>query len=274
MRTLLLSLFLSGTLLANSSGAFAVEHPSTQPPQPPQPTQVPVIIYHHLAPEPEVGNPSVVTTAEFQQQMAWLQAAGFQPITTGELGAWLEQQAPLPPRPVLVSFDDGYQSNYELAYPILKEMHWKATLFLVTSKVGRTPGKYPYVTWEQLTEMTQSQVFEVQAHAHNGHQEIDGTPAYILWSEEEIRQDLQAIQQELTSHNLPAATALAYPYGAYDAETIQAATTVGLKWAFTGGYNFVRQGDAPLTLKRLSVTPGYDQCHFLALVTGEPAQCQ
>lgn len=275
------SLLLSSTLFA-SSGGLAVAQPtavadttqSTVVEAVPQPTQVPVIIYHHLAPVPEEGNPSVLTTAEFGQQMAWLQAAGFQPIDTKELAAWLEGKGTLPQRPVLVTFDDGYQSNYELAHPILRQMNWKATLFLVTSKVGRTPGKYPYVTWEQLAEMTQSQVWEVQAHAHDGHREIESIPAYLFWSAAEIQQDLQAIQQELTSHQLPAATALAYPYGAYDAETLQAASAVGLKLAFTGGYSYVRQGDEPLTLKRLSVTPGFTQCHFLAMVSGEPAPCQ
>lgn len=238
------------------------------------PSQVPILLYHHLAQKPEAGNGAVIAIREFQSQMEWLRSNGYRAITTEQLGAWLSGKGRLPARPVLITFDDGYRSNYEHGYPVLKRLRLKATLFLVTSKVGRQPGKYPYVTWSQLREMTKNGVFEVQAHTHDGHHEIDDRPALLTWTAAEIQADLRLLQRELAEHNLPAATALAYPFGAHDAEVDGAIAADGIPLGFSGEPGYVRKGDNPYALKRLTIYPGMSACRFRETMLGRPQDCE
>ena len=77
-------------------------------------------MYHHL--EDNINNTTVISPKSFENQMKLLKMEGYQAISAQQLYDYLNDQAPLPQKPVLITFDDGYFSNYEKAYPILKNM--------------------------------------------------------------------------------------------------------------------------------------------------------
>lgn len=233
--------------------------------------RVPVLLYHHLEPGADGSNGAIISTEEFAAQMAWLKANGFTTITTAQLLAWLEDGEPLPDRPVMVTFDDGYRSNYLHAYPVLQQHGFSGVIFMVTGLAGQKVGRLEYLTWEDMHAMTASGVIEIQAHSHDGHRNIDGQPALVHWSEEEILADWQLLSEALAAAELPPATAYAYPFGAHDEECIDALRKAGVKLGFTVHHGHVAQDHDPLRLNRLVVYPGMDECAFARLVTGRAA---
>jgi peptidoglycan/xylan/chitin deacetylase (PgdA/CDA1 family) len=101
-------------------------------------SKVPVLCYHHLV--DDVGhrwehNNSVVTIAEFATQMAYLEREGYYPLTIDEFSGFLGGKKKLPAKSVLITFDDGYASNYWYAYPILARHKMKAVIFVLGSRI-------------------------------------------------------------------------------------------------------------------------------------------
>src|SRR5262249_24903450 len=86
-------------------------------------TQVPILMYHHVSPLPTTDRLDfglTVTAANFQQQMNFLANSGYHPVTLTDLFDHLYYQMLLPARPIVITFDDGYEDNYLYAFPILK----------------------------------------------------------------------------------------------------------------------------------------------------------
>jgi len=169
---------------------------------------VPVFVYHFVGRETlERNGRSVsrfnVTAADFEAQLALLQALGYHPVTVGEIAAALDGKATLPERPVALTFDDGWQEQYDVAFPILQRYGMRATFFVNTSFIG-----YPrFMTWEELAEMRDAGM-EIASHGrkHINLASADDRDAWreIAWSRERLEEELG-----LT------VVSFAYPYGGY-----------------------------------------------------------
>ena len=121
-------------------GSTAAETAGTEKPS------VPVLMYHHLLKRAEntryQGNDIVTYVEDFEQQLAWLKSNGFVSISTAQLEAYLYDNGPLPAKPVMITFDDGYLSNYIYGYPLLSQYGFTAVIFSVTGKIGETPETF------------------------------------------------------------------------------------------------------------------------------------
>jgi len=124
---------------------------------------IPVLLYHRLTPS---INGYGVAPADFEAQMQRLHDVGFQAISLEQYVRFIRgEPVDLPQRPVLITFDDGYVSSYEVADPILAAYGWQATIYIPTSVVG-TPGR---LTWAQLRQMYASGRWQIDEHAGDGH---------------------------------------------------------------------------------------------------------
>lgn len=245
----------------------AVGGPATAPPQ-----RVPVLLYHHLDPGADGTNGAIITPAAFEAQMAWLAEHGYTAIDTRDLAAWLLAGGSLPARPVLITFDDGYRSVYQYVYPVLRKYGLKMTLFLTGSKVGTRPGLYDYITWDEIREMREAGYLDLQSHTFNAHYFVSGQAVLTAWDREQIRADSAQLARAFQEHGIAPPKAYAYPYGAYDAEVIEAIAADGFQLGFTVARGLVERGSAPLMLPRLTVYPWTPFCAFQAMVTGaDPA---
>lgn len=148
---------------------------------------------------------------------------------------------------VVITFDDGYASNYEYAYPILKKYHFRAVQFPLTSCIAKTTCWVPRLTWEMMGEA--SDVFEFHSHSHSLHHYIDGKPAMLAKDPETIIADLRHSRELLDCF------AFAYPFGAYSNKTISLLKQTGYSMALTIQPGYVRLGDDPFQLKRLGAYP-------------------
>ena len=201
----------------------------------PDTATIPVLMYHHFAPDPG-GKVTVLPTETFARQMRLLRAEGFHPISFADLVAYVRQGTPLPSDPVLITMDDGYLSNYTEAFPILRELQFPATIFAIGCSVGHTEfyketdhPLTPHFGAEEMRVMRDSGLISVQSHTFDMHQveefetaEIVRTDVLPLENERQedyaaaLREDVR-LQNELFERcGLPAPTILAFPGGYHD----------------------------------------------------------
>ena len=132
--------------------------------------KIPIFVYHHIvADEKDVLNSAILSLERFTNDMRYINENGYNAITFDDLIAFKEGRADLPQKPVIVTFDDGYSSNYELAYPVLKELNIKATICIIGSYVGMSENMFPHFTWAQAKEMYESGLISIQSHTYDMH---------------------------------------------------------------------------------------------------------
>ncbi len=108
---------------------------------------VPVLAYLKLA--GEKSGRLVVPRSAFERQMKFLRDNGYHPVSIDRLMDYLEMKSGLPPKAVVITFDNGWRSVYDIAYPILKKYGFPATVFIYTDFIGAPKA----LTWKQLREM-------------------------------------------------------------------------------------------------------------------------
>lgn len=141
-------------------------------PAPEKSGRVAVIIYHHLAPPSErPEEPGVITPDRFESHLKMLRAEGYNLISAAQFGAFLDGRQALPDRSVLITFDDGYASNYHLGLPLLQKYQAPALVFPVM-KYFDTDGKgaySPHLTREHAAAMLASGLVAFGSHTYDGH---------------------------------------------------------------------------------------------------------
>ena len=116
--------------------------------------RVPILVYHSIAAHRAGQNGEQreldVDTTLFRTQMSYLAAHGYQVISFPALVDALERGTGVPPRSVVITFDDGWETQYAVAFPILRQLHFTATFFIFSQPIGVDPG---YMTWAQIKEL-------------------------------------------------------------------------------------------------------------------------
>lgn len=144
--------------------------PDPEPEPQPEPPAVEnhtlyILMYHHMVEDGQNYNTWTITTGRFREDLQWLADNGYTCLLPSQLAAG----EPLPEKAVLITFDDGYASNYQLAFPILREFGAKAVISLITQHIeDRDPE---FLTWDMCREMAASGLVEFGSHTCSAHQE-------------------------------------------------------------------------------------------------------
>ncbi|MEA3249046.1 MAG: polysaccharide deacetylase family protein [Patescibacteria group bacterium] len=191
----------------------------TLPVEIPEEVTVPILVYHHIR-EPKAGLSAAdrqyeVTPEVFEAQLAYLQEEGFESIPISDIAAAFSEGKPLPERPVVITFDDGRDTQYTEALPLLKEYGFTATFFVFTNAPNR-PG---YVTWEQLAEMRDAGM-EIGSHTVYH-------PFLTKSSDEELISELQGSRATIQEKLGVPGDVLAYPFGLHDERVLAAVWEAG-----------------------------------------------
>ena len=139
--------------------------------------RVPILMYHHLA---ETGASGSTISAEvFESHIKALSDAGYNAVSFADLSDYVSNGAPLPKRPVIITFDDGYMSVYEMAFPILQKYGMKATAFIIGIHHGSKVYKgrsylpiTPHFGDAEADIMSASGIFSIQSHSFDMHHYI------------------------------------------------------------------------------------------------------
>ncbi len=217
---------------------------------------IPVLMYHHLLEgeeNPYEDNSAVLPVEIFRKHMALLHKKGYYTVGLDELEKFVRGEINLPKRSVLITFDDGYKSNCEYAYPILKKYGFKAAIFLISGwntdeVVSFDANELQYLSWTEIENSRD--VFEYASHTHDLHKLDENGQGYLITEPlDEIRQDLE------TSMRILDTAYLAYPYGHYNEETLKVLEELGYRMAFTVKAGRVKPGDPLLELNRYPIFP-------------------
>jgi peptidoglycan/xylan/chitin deacetylase (PgdA/CDA1 family) len=208
---------------------------------------VPILVYHNLGPQSK--GRLVLGVEAFAEQMRYLGREGYRVVTLAEFVEWLQLRRQLPRKSVVLTFDDGYRSFREHAYPVLKELGFPATLFVYTDYVGASRNA---LAWEDLRSLV-AEGFDVQAHSktHGDLRRAAGeTDAqYARRMQAELADPPKLFQRQL-GRGVPF---LAYPYGRVDEGLLARVREQGYTAAFTvrreSNASFVR----PLQISRSQI---------------------
>lgn len=221
---------------------------------------IPVITYHHILRDEEntrFRHTSTTTSVRaFSNQMTWLRDMGYTTLTMYQLDDYVHNRANLPGRAVVITFDDGLKSVSRYAYPILKQYGFKATAFIISSRIKRHPQKWApkslqFMSVSELEEI--KDVFDFQSHTHFLHR-VDGyrRPILLSRSYHNILFDFERSRRALAQFN-PHVLFLSYPFGGYNVTAVKAAKDAGFQLAVTTVKGKVKPGDNPMLLKRLYI---------------------
>lgn len=140
-------------------------------------TKIPILMYHDLTTDEDDTDSMTITIERFEEDMAFLSLYGYTPLLAEDLVAISSGEMEMPSRPVMITFDDGYATNYTLGYPIIEEYGMKATVSVITSHMKDDEGNgYPdSLHWTQIQALYESGIIDIGLHTHRLHnEEIDG----------------------------------------------------------------------------------------------------
>ena len=195
--------------------------------------------------------PLFITLEQFAEQMAYLAENNYHTLTLSELEHHHYDNAALPEKSVLLTFDDCFQSIGLYAYPILKKHGFHAAAFVVSGWLNAqskrfTPEQSVCMTPEDLSHMTD--VFEYANHSHSFHTRLDATTSRMMVaSDSELIADLKQCN---TNPLVSAKTVFAYPFGLYSAQNVDLLREEGFRLAFTCEPGRNEGTTDPLLLKR------------------------
>ena len=199
-----------------------------------------VLSYHDISDAPTAN--FTVSQETFKAHMGYLKRAGYHSISLDSLGAWRDGSVKLPPRSVLITFDDGNRSDYEKAFPILKEYGFSGNLFLLSDPAAY---KVKQLSTQHIMEMIRSG-FSMGSHGVS-HQSLVGLDATAL------RSEISGSKKQLENGFGRKIHFFAYPYGNFDAIVAEAVKSSGYQGAFTTipGINY--RDTNPFELRRVMV---------------------
>ena len=245
-------------------------------------TTVPILLYHHINEEGDDG--SAISVTSFRRQMELIRTEGYNPISLDALIDFAEKGTPLPEKPMVITFDDGYYSNYQYAYPILKEYGYPATIFAIGCSVGHmefykdtTHTMTPHFGEAEIRVMEESGLISVQSHTYDMHQ----------WAPFEtgdrIRENALPLENESEADYIAALTAdhlkisalldkeiqaVAYPHGKSSTLSNQTLQGLGVKVTLTTDGEKVNallpnQPEGLIDLGRFSINETITDAEFL-----------
>jgi poly-beta-1,6-N-acetyl-D-glucosamine N-deacetylase PgaB len=237
--------------------------------------KIPILMYHHF--DVNTRNNSTVHPNDFKRQLQYLKNHGYYTINTEELYDFIKNKKKLKGKPLLITIDDGYQSNYDMAYPILKELNMKATIFVIGSRIdeeNKQPIKIekPKFSWTEAKEMYDSGLIDIQNHTFNLHKKAntvlghkgqitarkylvnEGRFETIEEYNTRIMNDIlvaDGLIESMIGNNV---TALAYPFGDFSKHSKAVLSQIGYQMAFTVRKGLADRNSDLLELNRINVS--------------------
>jgi len=250
--------------------------------------QVAVLMYHHV--HPEDTSSATITTDLFREQLTFLQSKGYTFISLADFKQYLKGAA-MPPNAVLVTFDDGYESYYQEAYPVMKKLGVPAVKFLITETIEK-PNDWG------MTFMSQAQIdairqdnprMEFGCHTNSLHTKLtngeaalvgrvtlpDGSLETDAQYDTRILNDISMCIKKSSPASAPV-DILAYPYGIYSDRAIALLKQLGIRYAFTVQSGMTTREVDPFKIPRINagspwITPERLHASIMRTIAAVPA---
>ncbi|MCL5666662.1 MAG: polysaccharide deacetylase family protein [Patescibacteria group bacterium] len=193
--------------------------------------KIPILMYHHIGDVPAhadaIRRDLTVSEETFSEQVKWLKDNGYESVSLQDLLLFAQGKTSLPPKPVIFTFDDGYEDAFQNAIPILRQYGFVGSFGVITNYPGQTQGTNIYASWDEIFA-ARRQGMEIVCHTQN---HFDGSDK--KFASDYIYNNLNGCQKNLATHLGQAEPVLIYPFGHYTASYIVQAQKAGFKMALT-----------------------------------------
>ncbi len=232
---------------------------------------LPIVMYHHISPETKRLGKYVITPDEFEQDLQYLKENGYESISSEQLQQWMDGKGSLPEKPVMITFDDGYESTAVYACPLLEQygMHGiVAVIGSVATQYTENPDHnlgYSHMSWEAVAELDSGSVMEVQYHTNNMHKLKPRKGCSKMSGENPedykriLKEDIDTFQSLFVKNTGHESNVLVLPFGIYSQETLDLASQMGFRMVFTciEKVNSISENDA----QKLQVLGRFNRPH-------------
>jgi peptidoglycan/xylan/chitin deacetylase (PgdA/CDA1 family) len=225
-------------------------------------------MYHEIS--VHLAEQETVMPAVFAAQMEWLYGMGFRAISFDDLDDLDWEHAH---QTLIITFDDGYASFMDYAFPLLVEYGFKATINIIGKSVRNVASSNdPILSWDECRYLLKSGLVDIGCHADELH--VWGgwsTPSsYIATFNEKLGKDLSTFQERYQKELGRRATILAWPYGMYDRTSTEIATQEGFKYILTSNRGYLDKGGDRSNIPRRSINRDVDMASFRAYLETRP----
>jgi peptidoglycan/xylan/chitin deacetylase (PgdA/CDA1 family) len=222
---------------------------------------VPILMYHYIS-DPPPGSDRYrqalsVTPANFEAQMSYLQQAGYHAIALYDVYDYLMQGKPLPEKPIVLTFDDGYVDAISNAMPILQKHGFVGTFFVLTGPADRG-GAGGYLTWDHIMTMNAAGM-DIELHSREHYDLRRRSNDFLV-------HQIAGGKESIEAHINRPVRWFAYPSGRYDAAVIRVLKSAGFWGAVTTAYGRTHTASAFFELPRVRISGSYTLETFKKLV--------
>lgn len=207
--------------------------------------KLPVIMYHLISKNSKTQNKFTVSQNTFEEDLQYIKNNGYTTVLVQDLIDYTTGKKDLPQKPILLTFDDGAYNNYLYAFPLAKKYNAKFVFSPIAhetekfSEIKDENPNYSHANWEQIKEMSDSELVEIQNHTYNMHSSKKpriGCTKKRNESEEtyinKLSQDIEKSQSLIEEHTGKKPTAFFYPFGACSKCSEKIIRSLGFKATF------------------------------------------
>ena len=205
---------------------------------------LPIIMYHQITRDKNSVNKFTVTEESLEEDLRYIKNKGYTAVTVEDIINFKNNGKKLPSKPIMISFDDGYETVYDILLPLLQKYELRAVAAVIgsaTDKFSQVEDhhlKYSHLSWEKVELLVKSGYVEVQNHTYDMHKNSGCRKGVRRRKNEDreqyltaLREDLMLLQKEMEEHTGYTPRAVVYPYGEYSKETPELLKELGFEAA-------------------------------------------
>ena len=208
--------------------------------------RLPIVMYHQLTKSESRAGKYVLTVEQFEKDLRFLKENGYETVTVNQLLDFSEGKGDLPEKSIMITFDDGCETLYSYALPLLKKYGFTAIGFAVGALADSYTElddhnlNYSCLDWAEIKEMCNGGIVDIQSHSYDLHKNTaDRSGAAKKKTEtfaqykEFLSSDAAIMKEKMMAHTGKSPVAFAYPFGSYSAESAEILAGCGIKMALT-----------------------------------------
>ncbi len=218
--------------------------------------RIPVLLYHDIS--NTTKDDYTLSPAQFAAQMEWLYSEGYQTLLFHEIPSIPEDTLK---KKIVITFDDGYASFIDIAFPLLQIYQFKATLNLIGARVGtfiRFGENRPLLSWDEYRYLLRSGIVDLGCHTY----ELHHSRGVLSVSDTKLQSDLERFQEVVKRETGSPFKILAWPFGYFSEESIRVAKKLGFQYFLTSTEGFFQRASGWDKIPRLNINYKLDLVSF------------
>ncbi len=208
--------------------------------------KLPIVMYHQLTKSESRAGKYVLTLEQFEKDLKYLKEKNYETVTVNQLIDYSQGKGSLPEKSVMITFDDGCETLYSYALPLLQKYGFTAVGFAVGattdyySEIDDHNLNYSCLTWDEIREMCNGKIIDIQSHSYDLHKNTGSRSGAKKKKGETLEQyseflmaDMSKMKEKMNEHIGKIPVAFAYPFGSYSSESADILKKCGIMMTFT-----------------------------------------